>query len=70
MKLFARIGKGMSEDSFVEGKGNNGFGMSPEAARMRLGQLKGDQNWSAKYLSGDADAKAEMDRLMRIAYPS
>ena len=70
MKLFARIGKGMSEDSFVEGKSNNGFGMSPEAARVRLGQLKGDQNWSAKYLSGDADAKAEMDRLMRIAYPA
>lgn len=70
LKLFANIGKGMSEDTFVDTNRSNGFGMSPEAARVRLGQLKADKEWSAKYLSGNADAKAEMDRLMKAAYPS
>jgi len=70
MKLFSNIGKGLGEDSFVDGSRPSGMGMSPEAARVRLGQLKGDKDWSAKYLSGNADAKAEMDRLMRLAYPS
>lgn len=69
LQLFAKIGKGVGEDSFVDGSRPGGFGMSPEAARVRLGQLKADREWSAKYLSGNADAKAEMERLMRAAYP-
>lgn len=69
LKLFANIGKGLGESQFVDGSKPSGMGMSPEAARVRLGQLKGDKEWSAKYLSGNADAKAEMDRLMRLAYP-
>jgi hypothetical protein len=69
LKLFANVGKGLGEAQFVEGSRQGGLGMSPEAARVRLGQLKGDKEWSAKYLSGNADAKAEMERLMRLAYP-
>ena len=69
LKLFANIGKGLNEDSFVDSTKSTGFGISPEAARVRIGQLKGDKDWSAKYLSGNADAKAEMERLMRAAYP-
>ena len=69
LQLFAKIGKGVGEDSFVDGSRSTGFGMSPEAARVRIGQLKGDREWSAKYLGGNADAKAEMERLMRAAYP-
>ena len=69
LKLFANIGKGMGEDSFVDSGKTNGFGMSPEAARVRISQLKADKEWSSKYLSGSADAKAELERLMRAAYP-
>jgi hypothetical protein len=69
LKLFANIGKGMGEDSFVDSTKSAGFGISPEAARVRISQLKADKDWSAKYLSGNADAKAEMERLMRAAYP-
>lgn len=69
LKLFANIGKGVGEDSFIDSSKSGGFGMSPEAARVRIGQLKGDPNWSSKYLGGDADAKAELERLMRAAYP-
>ena len=69
LKLFANIGKGLGEDAFIDSDKSAGFGMSPEAARVRIAQLKGDKDWSAKYLSGNADAKAEMERLMRAAYP-
>ena len=69
LQLFAKIGKGVGEDSFVDGSRAGGLGMSPEAARVRISQLKGDREWAAKYLGGSADAKAEMERLMRAAYP-
>jgi hypothetical protein len=69
MELFTKIGKGLTEDTFVDGAGNRGFGVSPEAARVRIGQLKSDPEWTAKYLGGNADAKAEMERLLRAAYP-
>lgn len=70
LQFFAKIGKGMGEDSFVDGSGGGKFGMSPEAARVRINQLKSDPTWSSKYLSGDADAKSELERLMRAGYPS
>jgi hypothetical protein len=70
LKFFSNVGKGVGEDSFVEGSGNGKFGMSPEAARVRVNSLKSDPNWTAKYLGGDADAKAELERLMRAGYPS
>lgn len=69
LQFFAKIGRGMGEDSFVDGAGAGRFGMSPEAARVRIGQLKQDPGWTAKYLGGDADARAEMERLMRAGYP-
>jgi hypothetical protein len=70
LKFFAKIGKGVGEDSFVEGQSSGKFGMSPEAARVRISQLKSDPEWTAKYLSGNADAKAELERLMRAGYPA
>ena len=70
LEHFSTIGKGMGEDSFVDGSGGGKFGMSPEAARVRINQLKSDPSWSNKYLSGDSDAKAELERLMRSGYPS
>jgi hypothetical protein len=70
LKLFAQIGKGMGEDAFVEGSGSGKFGISPEAARVQIGRLKSDPDWTAKYLAGNADAKAELERLMRAGYPS
>ena len=70
LKFFANVGKGVGEDSFVEGGGSGKFGMSPEAARVRINNLKSDAAWTAKYLGGDANAKEEMQRLMRLGYPS
>lgn len=69
MKLMAAIGKGQGEAEFVGSSSSNQFGMSPEAARTRISALKADPGFQAKYLTGDADSRQEMDRLMRLAYP-
>lgn len=70
MKKFADIGKRLGESQFVEGKTNGNFGMSPEAARVRISALKQDPEWTAKYLGGNADAKGELERLMKLGYPN
>jgi hypothetical protein len=69
LKFMARVGRGLTEHKFEGGQTTNSFGMTPDAAKARLGQLREDREWSTKYLGGNADARAEMDRLMKIAYP-
>lgn len=69
LKFFANVGKGVGEDAFVEGGGSGKFGMSPEAARVQINRLKADPEWTAKYLAGNADAKSELEKLMRAGYP-
>jgi len=70
MELMARIGRNQGEASFVapDSRGTT-FGMTPAAAQQRIATLKSDPSWTAKYLNNDADAKAEMARLMSQAYP-
>ena len=70
LKLMARIGRSTGEAAFVDGEpGNKGFGMTPAAAQSRIAALRQDADWSAKYLSGNADAKAELEKLTKLAYP-
>lgn len=69
MKLWAKIGNSLGEASFEGGEtGAKSFGVSKDAAVAKINALKSDQAWTAKYLSGDAQAKAEMERLMQLAY--
>jgi hypothetical protein len=69
MKLFAQIGRAQGEGSFEGGGNSNPFGMTPEAAKQRISALTKDPNWTSAYLSGDADAQAEMARLQKLANP-
>lgn len=70
LKLMARIGRAQGESSFVEANtAGGGFGMTPAAAQQRITALREDRAWSAKYIAGDAEARAEMQRLMSLAYP-
>ena len=68
LDLMAKIGRGQGEAEFI-GQGKTSFGMSPEAARARIQSLKGDAEWTQRYLKGDADARAELERLHRLGYP-
>jgi len=69
IKLFHGIGSKTGEDTFVGG-GDNGFSaMTPGQAQAKITELRSDPGFGKRYLSGDASAKAEMDRLHRMAYP-
>jgi hypothetical protein len=68
-EFLARFGTTIGEHRF-QGSANAGsFSMSAEAAKQRLADLSKDEGWKKKYLSGDADAKAEFTRLTQIANP-
>lgn len=69
LELMAKIGRGFTEHNFEGGRSTNSFGMTPAAAQQRINDLRNDKEWSSKYLQGNADAKAEMARLMALAYP-
>jgi len=68
MNLWAAIGAGMGEHAFVQGSGGGGGGgMTPEAARLRINELKGDKEWGKKFMNGDTEARAEWDKLHKVA---
>lgn len=70
LSLMARIGRGQVEHNFEGGRTSQGFGMTPDAARARISALRDDPSWATQYMNGNADARAEMTRLMQIAYPN
>lgn len=69
MKFFHNIGSKLgSEGGFHNGGTPPGNGaMTPAQARARITELRTDAGWTARYLSGDASARAEMDKLNRFA---
>jgi hypothetical protein len=68
LKLTARIGRGLTEHTFETGKDTQSFGMTPAAAQSKISALKGDREFVTKYLAGDTAAKAEMERLHKLAF--
>lgn len=69
LTMFHNIGSKVGEHKMVQGQGD-GFKLSPAAAQERISQLKGDKEWVSKYLSGGANERAEMERLIMMANPS
>lgn len=72
MKFMSNIGSKLGEDTFITGDGGGGnFNgkLTPGGAQARIKQLQGDRDWSAKYIAGNIEARAEMDKLMKAAYP-
>ena len=69
LRLLAKIGRATTEHSFEGGKTSGSFGMTPDAAKNQISSLQGDREWASKYINGNADARAEMSRLMALAYP-
>lgn len=72
MKFVHGLGAKLGEDSFHAGSrnGGGGFGvLTPEQARSRIAALGSDPAFVARYQSGDASARAEMDNLHKWGYP-
>lgn len=70
LEHFSKLGRGLTEHKFEGGRSTQGFGMTPEAARARIAALRDDPAWANSYMTGNADARAEMTRLMQLAYPN
>jgi len=70
MKFFHGIGAKMGEADYVDGKGQGLGVMTPEQAKSELAALKADKAWGDKYISGDKEARAQMDRLLRWSNPA
>lgn len=68
-ETMARIGRGLVEHNFEGGRTTQGFGMTTEAARARYNDLRKDPEFQNRYIKGDADARAEMTKLLQIAFP-
>lgn len=70
MQTLHQLGTKMGEDSFVGGKDTQyGGALTPAQAKSRIQELRNDKAWTARYLSRDAEAMAEMTKLQRYAYP-
>lgn len=70
MKLFSSLGSKVGESAFVNGIPRTGNGpMDVNTARATLANKKADVGFMAKYLAGDAAAKAEMGALFKDAHP-
>lgn len=67
-EMFRKIGAQIGEDRFITnavGGGGNGI-MTKEQAQAKLSELKRDQAWVTKLLSGDVVAKREEENLTRM----
>jgi hypothetical protein len=69
LKLFASIGEKQGEHGFVDGDtGSKGtFGMTPDAARVKMKELESDREWAKRYSNGGLAENAQYDNLLRIA---
>jgi len=70
-RIFHNAGQRLGEAPAIQGDTpKTQFAMSPEAARTRISELQSNREWASKWMDGDAAAKAEWDRLHKIAYGS
>lgn len=59
------------EGDFVSGgaRGGSGNFSTPEAAQAQIAALREDKGFVQRFAAGDSEARAEMKRLHRLAYP-
>lgn len=71
LRLLANIGETMAEDRMIDGDGgpSAGFGMTPEAAKSKISELKGSAEFRTRMSNGDPDAKRQWDDLHKVAFP-
>lgn len=66
MEMFRRIGQGTSEDTFIEPTHGNPTTLN--GARAKIAELKGDPEWTARYLAGGKKERDELDNLMKLVH--
>ena len=68
VKMFARIGEGLTEHKLHGGGEGNGLIPTPAQARQRIAELMNDKDWSKAYTAGDKNKLKEMTDLHALAY--
>lgn len=68
-KKLSAIGAGVGEAPFVQGRPAAEGIVAPEQARQKIQELKNDQLWVKRFLGGDIEAKGQMERYQKMAYP-
>jgi hypothetical protein len=70
MELLNTIGGRLGEHGFIDGKSSTQSRiLTPEAAKARIKELKTDHDFVQRYTKGDSEARQELERLHRQAYP-
>jgi len=67
LKLTAKLGRGLKEDSFAGGS-IPAAGLTKEGAKEELALLQRDKAFAARYLAGEADAVKRFTRLHEVAF--
>ena len=67
LKLTAKLGRGLKEDSFAGGS-VPAVGLTKEGAKEELALLQRDKAFAARYLAGEADAVRKFTRLHEVAF--
>jgi hypothetical protein len=67
LKLTARLGRGLKEDSFAGGS-VPAAGMTKQAAKEELALLQNDKAFAKRYLSGETAAVKRLTELHQIAF--
>lgn len=68
MKFMHGLGTKLGEDKFVGGQTGQGFSgaMTPAQAQARINALRNDGEFVTKYIAGNVESKAEMERLHKM----
>ena len=72
MKFFHSLGSKMGESDFVAGSSaapGGGGALSPDQAQVQIKELRTDKNFVKRYNDGDRDAREQMAKLHKQAYP-
>tara|TARA_B100000809_G_scaffold205492_1_gene207236 strand:+ start:5042 stop:5902 length:861 start_codon:yes stop_codon:yes gene_type:complete len=74
LELTAQIGRGLGEHASPQSQGEDSgdglpFGMTPGAAKAKIGDLMLDKEFMSQYSEGNKQAGERMTRLHAIAYP-
>jgi hypothetical protein len=67
LKLTAKLGRGLKEDSFA-GSAVPAAGLTKEGAKEELALLQKDKAFAARYLAGETDAVKRFTRLHEVAF--
>lgn len=68
LRLTAKLGRGLKEDTFAGGVATRSFGKTKKEAQQKLTLLRQDQTFVSKYLVKDAEAVKRFTELHRIAF--